>query len=112
MSVSASDRINVLQIVARALSPGYEFEPTSDIVCSPGRFQGEPLASLYYAECEQNGDGDAHGAYTIFKTEQAERQILGTSADYYVLLHSEQGFISGEERDDVSDIESEPEDSE
>lgn len=77
----------IVKLVPAELRYGYEFN-RHGIVTSPGKFEGESIATLYYYDCFLNG-GD-----TIFDVSQEESDAFDIQSKFVYLQESNDGFVS------------------
>ena len=78
----------IVKLVPREMRYGYNFS-RSGIVKSPGKFEGESIATLYYYDCMLNGGG------TIFEVSAEEQKAfdIGPAYTNVYLYESEYGFV-------------------
>lgn len=78
----------IVKLVPAELRNGYEFS-RQGIVKSPGKFEGESIATLYYYDCFLNGGG------VVMEISDEERRAfdVGTGYTHVYLGESEYGFV-------------------
>lgn len=84
----------IAKLVPAELRNGYTFNRYG-IVTSPGKFEGETIATLYYYDAFLNGEG------AVFEVTEEERKAFDISEETkFVYLHeSNDGFVSLEYHD-------------
>lgn len=77
------------KLVPQELRDGYEFN-RHGIVTSPGKFEGESIATLYYYDCFLNGED------TVFEVTEEEKQAFDIPPldNFVYLQESNDGFVS------------------
>ena len=74
----------------------YGFDPRH-----PGKFEGEPIETLYYYDSTMNGFGEDRGVegemYSIHGVTADERKVfqMPDNIRYFVISENEQGFVYG-----------------
>jgi len=86
------------KLVSEEIRSSYNFT-RQGIVTSPGKFEGESIATLYYYDCMLNGVG------CIFDVSTEESQAFSIDKKYVLLLESTSGFVSLEYFDFQEDAE-------
>lgn len=86
------------KLVSEEIRFGYTFT-RQGIVTSPGKFEGESIATLYYYDCFLNGDG------TVFDVSQEESEAFDIDKKFVYLHESNDGFVSLEFYDFQEDAE-------
>lgn len=63
-------------------------------VASPGKFEGEPIETLYYHSRSLNGMGEPIGDWDVFEVDDTERQIFGLAptTTHMAIREDSQGF--------------------
>ncbi len=62
---------------------------------SPGKFEGENQATVYFWHCILDGDGDLEGDTTWFEPDAAERAYFILPTTRYWIEESDNGFVYG-----------------
>lgn len=81
-----------------------DYRVQADIIKSPGKFEGEQIATVYFWDQMMDGaqddtmelDGDT---YDVFSVSEEEREgfHLFVDTEFYCLQHSVYGFVYGQE---------------
>lgn len=74
----------------------YQTYPTNPIViCSPGKFEGEPVWAPYFYEAMLNGESDPVNGVDYFELTAEDKAEFPELADSFgiALEESEQGFV-------------------
>lgn len=74
---------------------GYEIE--NNIITSPGKFEGEYIATPYFYECYMDGDGEDNINSIDFEISEAEKTVFPVlcSSETFSLVISDNGFVHG-----------------
>jgi hypothetical protein len=75
------------KIVPEEIRSGYTFS-RNGIVTSPGKFEGETIATLYYYDAFLNSDD------TVFEVSDEEKSAFGIDSPFVYLAESNDGFAS------------------
>jgi len=74
-----------------------DYDVRNGIIKSPGKFEGEPILTLYYYDAFLNGDGDSIDEDSndlAFNVTAEEAEAFGlTVGDRVTLTFSDQGFV-------------------
>lgn len=64
-------------------------------VAHPGKFECEPIETLYYHSAMLNGAGEHVGDWSVHTVDDTERQIFGLDADtaYVGIREDNSGFV-------------------
>lgn len=64
-------------------------------VCQPGKFQGEPIETLYFWDQYLQGSGEAIGDWTVFPVDPTEQQVfaLDKATRYFAVRETSDGFV-------------------
>jgi len=81
-----------------------------NVIAELGKFEHEPIETLYYYDAMLNGDGEDLGDMVKFEVSEKEKIRFTVEEKYFYLEVSDEGFVSGEFSDkDYEAIESEVE---
>jgi hypothetical protein len=83
----------------------YDVDPTSGIITSPGKFEGEMLyvPALWEYACEGAADFDENGVYGIILDESDHEEFPELTEAWAILMEeSDTGFVNTREFEDVS----------
>jgi len=77
----------IKKLVPEEIRSGYTFS-RNGVVTSPGKFEGESIATLYYYDAYLNG-GD-----TVFQVTDDEKSAFDIDSPFVYLAESNDGFVS------------------
>jgi len=77
----------IKKLVPEEIRSGYTFS-RNGIVTSPGKFEGESIATLYYYDAFLNGDGP------VFEVSDEEKSAFDIDSPFVYLAESNDGFVS------------------
>ena len=69
----------------------------ADRMCfSPGKFEAEPMETLYFYQSMMNGGGNVH-VFTVFELTDDEKEFFDLKTPFFAISESDQGFVYGSE---------------